>query len=122
MSDFWSECLTRLERDMPAQQFNTWIKALRLANGEARSDRLTLLAPNRWVLNWVRERCLARIETIGNEYFGGPVDIQLAVDDSVEKPAEIPETSEVPEPERPQARASARVRIADPALFGIDRG
>ena len=26
MNDFWSVCLNRFERELPAQQFNTWIK------------------------------------------------------------------------------------------------
>ena len=118
MSDFWSECLTRLERDLPAQQFNTWIKALRLANGDDRPERLTLLAPNRWVLNWVRERCLGQIESIGNEYFGVPVNVQLAVDECMEKVAEAPSAADAAHDEIPpadrSARSSTRVRMADP--------
>jgi chromosomal replication initiator protein len=30
MNDFWSACLNRFERELPAQQFNTWIKGLQL--------------------------------------------------------------------------------------------
>jgi hypothetical protein len=30
MNDFWSACLSRFERELPAQQFNTWIKGLQL--------------------------------------------------------------------------------------------
>jgi chromosomal replication initiator protein len=84
MSDFWSACLSRLERDLPAQQFNTWIKGLRLETDIEQPSQLTLIAPNRWILNWVRERCLTQIEELGRDYFTEPVDIQFVVADSAD--------------------------------------
>ena len=66
MSEFWSVCLSRFEKELPAQQYNTWIKTLRLEDDaddpEARPTRLRLIAPNRFVLQWVRERYLDQIE------------------------------------------------------------
>ncbi len=59
--DFWSLCLTSLQKDLPAQQFSAWIKSLRLESDGP--NGLRLLAPNRFVLQWVRERYLARIES-----------------------------------------------------------
>ena len=59
MSDFWSACLSQFERELPAQQFNTWIKSLRCEddeNDKKSARRLRVLAPNRFVLQWVRER------------------------------------------------------------------
>ena len=35
MSEFWSACLSRLEQELPAQQFNTWIKGLQLLDGDS---------------------------------------------------------------------------------------
>ncbi len=92
MSEFWSACLNRFERDLPAQQFNTWIKSLRLEDdglaaagtdptaGPARSMRL--LAPNRFILQWVRERYLSQIEALSHQYFTEPVNISLTLDDA----------------------------------------
>jgi chromosomal replication initiator protein len=85
MSDFWSACLSRLERDLPAQQFNTWIKGLRLESSIDRPSQLTLIAPNRWILNWVRERCLTQIEELGRDYFTEAVEIELTVADAAEE-------------------------------------
>jgi chromosomal replication initiator protein len=80
MSEFWSACLSRFERELPVQQFNAWIKSLRL---EADSDpaQLRLVAPNRYVLDWVRKRYLSQIEAISTEFFDHPVVINLAVED-----------------------------------------
>jgi chromosomal replication initiator protein len=57
----WDYCVQKLEEDLPAQQFNTWIRPLQaLENG---SD-LVLLAPNRFVLDWVRSNFLERVEAL----------------------------------------------------------
>ncbi len=76
--EFWSTCLSRLEAELPQQQFNTWIRALS-ASPAANPRSLELLAPNRFVLQWVRERYLRRIEEIGNELYGEPVQVSLAI-------------------------------------------
>ncbi|MBX3684243.1 MAG: chromosomal replication initiator protein DnaA, partial [Thauera sp.] len=47
--DFWTFCLSRLEQELPQQQFNTWIKTLRAEPGEG---GWALIAPNRFVLQW----------------------------------------------------------------------
>ena len=79
MSEFWSACLSRFERELPVQQFNAWIKSLRLVAEEDRPSQLRLLAPNRYVLDWVRKRYLGEIEAISIDYFDEPVTISLAV-------------------------------------------
>ena len=84
MNDFWTVCLSRLERDLPAQQFNTWIKGLRLDSDEAAPTELRLLTPNRWVMNWVRERCLTQIEELAKAHFPDPVTVVLAVESILE--------------------------------------
>jgi len=88
MSDFWSICLNRFEQELPAQQFNTWIKGLRLEDDETGPTHFRLIAPNRFVMQWVRERYLAQIEALGLEFFSSPINISLRVADAiVEAPA-----------------------------------
>ena len=55
----WQKCVLYLQDELPAQQFNTWIRPLKV---EARSDALVLLAPNRFVKDWVRDKFLDRIQ------------------------------------------------------------
>jgi len=57
MQNLWDACLRRLEQELPAQQFNTWIRPLAPEAGEA-ADTLILAAPNRFVLELVRGRRL----------------------------------------------------------------
>ena len=80
MAGFWESCLQRFEQELPAQQFNTWIKPLRL-EGEttALDDGLRLIAPNTFILKWVRDRYLTRIEEYSRSFFSGPVNIALII-------------------------------------------
>ncbi len=73
--ELWPFCLSRLEQELPQQQYNTWIKTLRAEAGEDGTFRL--IAPNRFVLQWVRERYLSRIHELGETFTGGPLQIEL---------------------------------------------
>lgn len=77
MNAFWSSCLQQLEQELPPQQFNTWIKALRLEGGDDSEKDLKLVAPNRFVLQWVRERYLRRLEDMARQFFEEPVRISI---------------------------------------------
>jgi len=57
----WKRCLQQLEGELTAQQFNTWIRPLHVIEN---NDAVHLLAPNRFVQNWINERYLSRIEEL----------------------------------------------------------
>ncbi|HNL24469.1 MAG TPA: DnaA N-terminal domain-containing protein, partial [Pseudomonadales bacterium] len=48
----WTRCADQLQRELSAQQYNTWIRPLQ-ACGRDEARELCLLAPNRFVLDWV---------------------------------------------------------------------
>ncbi|MDR2925076.1 MAG: chromosomal replication initiator protein DnaA [Azoarcus sp.] len=78
--DFWPHCLERLEQELPAQQFNTWIRPLPVEYGsEGGKPSLTLTLPNRFILQWVRERYLRRIGELGEAFYGMPLRLDLQV-------------------------------------------
>ena len=80
MAGFWESCLQRFEQELPAQQFNTWIKPLRLeGESTALEDGLRLIAPNSFILKWVRDRYLTRIEDYSRSFFSAPVSIALVI-------------------------------------------
>lgn len=60
-TSLWERCLNALESEFPSQQFNTWIRPLQ---AEQSNGRLVLLAPNRFVLDWISERFLSRIKEL----------------------------------------------------------
>ena len=57
----WKDCLECLERELTEQQLSTWIRPL---HAQEEGDVLRLLAPNRFVLDWVRKHHLAQIEAV----------------------------------------------------------
>jgi chromosomal replication initiator protein len=78
--DFWSYCLSRLESELPSQQFSTWIKALKADREHASGQpSLRLFAPNRFVLQWVRERYLGRIGELAEEFHGAPIELEIVL-------------------------------------------
>lgn len=79
MSSFWTSCLSQFEQELPPQQFNTWIRPLRLEGEEDVANGLRLMAPNGFILKWVKERYLSRIEELGSAYFSIPVSIALGL-------------------------------------------
>jgi len=74
-SPVWKKCLERLEEELSAQQFNTWLRPLHAVQD---ANMLTLLAPNRFVMDWVRERFFERIAELIGEY-GGGLKVQVEV-------------------------------------------
>jgi chromosomal replication initiator protein len=105
METLWQACLARLEKELPAQQVNTWLKPLQ-CGADGAPDEVRLIAPNRFVLQWVKDRFLNRMETVLAEHVHGPVRITLSLPehDAVE-PARPAAT---PAPERPKAAPVAR--------------
>src|SRR3954465_11706758 len=77
MQTLWDACLRRLEQELPAQQFNPWIRPL-APETDAPDDTLTLAAPNRFVLELVRERFAARIERLAAEASGRALGLRAA--------------------------------------------
>ena len=61
MSSLWSLCVSKLEGELPAQQFNTWIRPLQAMEEDG---QLRLLAPNRFVLDWVKQHFFDKIEEV----------------------------------------------------------
>jgi len=75
-ASFWPSCLEAFQRELTPQQFNTWIRPLRL---ETSGDGLVLIAPNRFVLQWVKERFAARIEELATVALGRPPRLALVI-------------------------------------------
>lgn len=89
MSSFWNSCLSQFQQELSSQQFNTWIRPLQLEGEETPSDGLRLVAPNGFILKWVKERYLGRIEELGRVFFSIPVDITLVIAKRDSSPATI---------------------------------
>jgi len=76
----WQKCLVRLEHELPEQQFNTWIRPLHAIES---GENLRLLAPNQFVLDWVRKHHLDTISQALHEIGpGSETRLQLDIGSS----------------------------------------
>jgi chromosomal replication initiator protein len=76
-ASLWSRCMRTLESELPEQQFNTWVRPLQALEGVG---ALKLLAPNRFVVDWVNANLLRRIgELLRDETTGGAPIITVEV-------------------------------------------
>ena len=73
----WEQCLACLQDELPSQQFNTWIRPLNVnENGRI----IQLVAPNRFVQDWVRDKYFSRIRELVADYATDATqDIELVV-------------------------------------------
>lgn len=72
----WQKCIDCLKAELPSQQFNTWIRPL---YAEFEGNSLSLLAPNRFILDWVKSKFLPRIQEIMDELHGDDCEVNLEV-------------------------------------------
>ena len=66
-ASLWLRCVSALENELPEQQFNIWVRPLQSVQAEG---ALRLLAPNRFVVDWVRSNLLERIGQLLRELGG----------------------------------------------------
>jgi len=60
-STLWNQCIRVLQAEVPEQQFNTWIRPLQAVED---GSVLRLLAPNRFVIDWLQQHYMTRIAEI----------------------------------------------------------
>jgi chromosomal replication initiator protein len=98
MDSLWPSLAAELRRELPAQQYDTWIKPLR---AERHGEQLVLLAPNHHVLRWVRSNLLSKIETRLEHAAGAKLSVNLMLDEKLaETEMVVPEPIPVAAPER----------------------
>ncbi len=77
-SKVWNDCLSILKSDLTDSQFNTWIKPLSVIEDEE-SQTITLLAPNKFVVNWVQKNYLEKIKNVASKKLAGNATVAISV-------------------------------------------
>ncbi len=127
IQSIWSSCAKRLSGELPAQQFNTWIRPLRVtlfshphspqsasANPHVfdasqgtdipsvgAGQQVQLLAPNRFIEDWVKSKFLARIEELFLEFGGGHCSVAVVAQAETAPNFRDPQRSTVERSDRP---------------------
>ena len=91
---FWQHCAGLFGKELSPQQFDTWIKQLKLKEGTGdNAGLIELLAPNRFVQQWVKDRFLPRLEQLAADYWGSAVSVTVNYTAPVKKTAARAEAS-----------------------------
>ncbi len=105
---FWQSCLDAFRAELTPQQFNTWIRPLAVARDDA---GYRVLAPNRFVLQWVKERFAPRIEQLAEAAEGHAIAISLGV------AAPNVDSAPTPAPAQPAAARPLPGRESEPRML-----
>ncbi len=77
----WDRCQNQLKDELPEQQYNTWIRPLITDNGQHVGERqLFLVAPNRFIQDWVKSKFAKRIEELCSQYGGVRLSLVISSD------------------------------------------
>ncbi len=96
----WQQCLGCLQEEYSAQQFNTWLRPLQ---AEAQDDTLLLLAPNRFVVDWVKKHFFARITELMQTLSANAVKLV-----NIEVGTRAPAVDAIKSPEEPQVMTASK--------------
>lgn len=97
----WQQCIDFLRDELPSQQFNTWIRPLQV---EGDQGELRLYAPNRFVLDWVNDKYLNRIQELLDDLSQGQAPlVSLLIGSRRSNPPPVP----APAPTPPSAATPA---------------
>jgi len=110
---FWQRCLAAFRDELTPQQFNTWIRPLAI---EGSDGGYRLLAPNRFVLQWVKERFAERIGELAAAE-GEAMPIALVVRDAPTDARTAPPAPAAPTDSSPPDPAVARRTPAAAPVF-----
>lgn len=116
--ELWQQCVELLRDELPAQQFNTWIRPLQV---EAAGDELRVYAPNRFVLDWVNEKYLTRLLELLAERTNGMVPALSLLIGS--KRSSAPRMAAAPAPvvtSRPAPPPRAAPALSEPSRSSFD--
>lgn len=110
-SPIWNICVRQLETELSDQLLNTWIRPLQ---AEEQDAEILLYAPNRFVLDWVRDHYLTRISELIIQFSqdSGTKQVSLLVGSKVIAKQALTEKA----PENVQAR-----KIISPPKHNLNR-
>jgi chromosomal replication initiator protein len=81
----WQMCVDQLQEELPAQQFNTWIRPLQASQDD---QQLTLYAPNRFIRDFVSDKYSVRIAELVRDFRSGSA-LDVAMEIGAARPAEV---------------------------------
>jgi chromosomal replication initiator protein len=103
----WQRCIDGLKAELPSQQYNTWIRPLYI---ESVSGGIRILAPNRFVMDWVKDKFLSRIEELCAVDNQDEMEIVLAVAAAQPRKTQSDQLPDIPAPVISQSGSIQKTR------------
>ncbi|WP_281745300.1 chromosomal replication initiator protein DnaA [Polynucleobacter yangtzensis] len=107
---FWDDAMGILSRELSPQQFKTWIQPLTLLSFVESDDSLTIGAPNRFKLDWIKKTFADRFQELASQYFGRPINVGFTLATEIN-----PESNKTIAPEEAQQKAAAP-EVVEPVI------
>ena len=76
---FWDGAIGSLSRELSPQQFKTWIQPLLFISFDDSERTLTIGAPNRFKLDWIKKTFADRFQELASQYFDRPININFVI-------------------------------------------
>ena len=76
---FWDSAIGALSRELSPQQFKTWIEPLLFISFDDSERILTVGAPNRFKLDWIKKTFADRFQGLASQYFDRPININFVI-------------------------------------------
>ena len=92
---FWDAALGTLSRELSPQQFKTWIQPLTFISFDESEQSLTIGAPNRFKLDWIKKTFADRFQELASEYFGQSTTLSFVLDIDGGSPDLTPKNKEL---------------------------
>src|SRR3954464_4130485 len=101
MSQIWQEALEQLRERLGQQNFETWIRPIRVR--ETTEDEIFLEVPNKFFRDWLNEHFLRAIHETLSTAAHRELKVSLAVNQKLQAPAAVSSVERRPEREPPKA-------------------
>jgi len=92
---FWDAALGTLSRELSPQQFKTWIQPLTFISFDESEQSLTIGAPTRFKLDWIKKTFADRFQELASEYFGQSTTLNFVLDIDGGSPDLTPKNKEL---------------------------
>lgn len=109
MSSIWNTCLLHLEKEISANDFSTWIRPLQAVE---KNQQLKLLAPNKFVLDWVKEHHYSKIQSAIENFSDNTLEVVLEIGSKNTKT----QVSSLQKKSKPETQKSQRVNFINTAF------
>jgi chromosomal replication initiator protein len=111
----WNRCIRDLQAEIPEQQFNTWIRPLQAVED---GGVLRLLAPNRFVVDWLQEHYIERIvEIVDSSDISAKVIVEVGSRRAAPASSSTPAATPRPPAPRQSSPSSLEPRLSPAFTF-----